>query len=197
MAHDFYAIKSNGERIKLNRNDFSPYDTIFTQNRFYYLSNDNTFANTYGALLKDTLLCSNEYKSPLKYIKNRFSSKWKRSTNSYEMYSEIENAKNLEEIRSLLLKYGVNKYNDKRVLTLKEFIKTYFINYNKVESKHSFYHMFGAPYHIYDLSAKRLQGGENIKKIEVYKTNTWWNKEESQIVKFDTNKIMEIDIETN
>ncbi len=40
-------------------------------------------------------------------------------------------------------------------------------------------------------------GGEKIKKVEVYKTNTWWNKEEAKIVRFGEEKVMEVEIETN
>jgi hypothetical protein len=197
--YDFYATTSEGEKLKINRNDFSPYDTIFTQNRFYYIDKDKTLSNTYGCINRDEMLYGNFFTTLINYVAKpilgRESSIY--TNNSYELYSSIENAKNLNEIKSLLDRYGFHSYDAKKEENLQNFIKTYFQNYNKVEQKHSWYHKLGAPYHIYDLSAKRLQGEEKINKVEVYKTNTWWNKEEAKIVKFGEEKVMEVDIETN
>ena len=123
--------------------------------------------------------------------------KTKRTNDSYELYLAYENARSIDEIQVINKKFGKTFYNEKRKNNLENFVKTYFENYNKVEQKHSWYHKLGAPYHIYDFSAKRLKGGEKIKKVEVYKTNIWWNKEKGKIVRFGEEKVMEVEIETN
>ena len=110
---------------------------------------------------------------------------------------KLEEARNIDDVKNITQQYGINYFDEEKKENLREFVKTYFENYNKVEQKHSWYHKLGAPYHIYDLSAKRLKGWERIKKVEVYKTNTWWNKKEGKIVRFGEEKVMEVEIETN
>jgi hypothetical protein len=163
--YDFYATTDDDKVIRLNRNDFSPYDIIFTQNRFYYTSNKKVLNNTYGVIQKDakkysqfTHTVANHIIKPIlgresSYLEN----------NSYTIYSKLENAKNIDELENIIEHYGTNYYNEEKKINLENFIKVYITNYNKVESKHSWYHKLGAPYHIYDLSAKRLRGGEDKK----------------------------------
>lgn len=184
VVYDFYATTKDNKIFKLNRNDFSPYDEIFSQNRFYYADKDKIPHNAFGSIARDDM----------NYAET---SKTRRTNDSYELYLAYENARNIDEIQIINKNFGKTFYNEKRKNNLENFIKIYFTNYNKVEQKHSWYHKLGAPYHIYDLSAKRLQGGEKIEKVEVYKTYTWWNKEEAKIVRFGEEKVMEVDIEAN
>lgn len=184
VIYDFYATTKYDKKIKLNRNDFSPYDEIYSQNRFYYTDKNKIAHNTFGNIARDDMKYADTFKT-------------KRTNDSYELYLAYENARSIDEIQVINKKFGKTFYNEKRKNNLENFVKTYFENYNKVEQKHSWYHKLGAPYHIYDFSAKRLKGGEKIKKVEVYKTNTWWNKEEGKIVRFGEEKVMEVEIETN
>lgn len=197
--YDFYATTESGEKIRLNRNDFSPYDTIFTQNRLYYLSDEKVATNTYGVIQRDEMLYGNLFSTLINYVAKpilgREPSQYK--NDSYELYVRLEEARSVDDVKNITHQYGINYFDKDKRGSLKEFVKTYFENYNKVEQKHSWYHKLGAPYHIYDFSAKRLKGGEKIKKVEVYKTNIWWNKEEGKIVRFGEEKVMEVEIETN
>ena len=197
--YDFYATTENDEKIRLNRNDFSPYDTIFTQNRLYYLSDEKVATNTYGVIQRDEMLYGNLFSTLINYVAKpilgREPSQYK--NDSYELYLKLEEARNIDDVKNITQQYGINYFDEEKKENLREFVKTYFENYNKVEQKHSWYHKLGAPYHIYDLSAKRLKGWERIKKVEVYKTNTWWNKKEGKIVRFGEEKVMEVEIETN
>lgn len=198
-VYDFYAITKDNKKIRLNRNDFSPYDTIFTQNRFHYLSDDKYIAHTWNNLNRDEMLYGNLFSTLINYVAKpilgREPSQYK--NDSYELYVRLEEAQSVEDVKNITQQYGINYFDEEKKENLREFVKTYFTNYNKVEQKHSWYHKLGAPYHIYDLSAKRLRGGEQIEKVEVYKANIWWNKEEGKIVRFGEEKVMEVEIETN
>ncbi len=201
--YDFYAINENDEKIKLNRNEFAPYDMLFNQNRFYYIDQDNTLVNTRGCMDKNkNIFYSNLQGALVHNIKNYVKMildipQRIYQNNKYKVYQKLENAKNLLEVKQIINQYGVNSYNENKKEILKKFLQQYFSNFNKDANNHSFYHNLGMPYHIYDLSTKSLQEVEQIKKVEVYKTNIWWDKEKSKIVKFGYKKIMDINIENN
>jgi len=164
--YDFYATTENGEKIRLNRNYFSPYDTIFTQNRLYYISDEKVATNTYGVIQRDEILYGNLFSTLINYVAKpilgREPSQYK--NDSYELYVRLEEAQSVEDVKNITQQYGINYLDKEKKENLREFVKTYFTNYNKVEQKHTWYHKLGAPYHIYDLSAKRLQGGGRISK---------------------------------
>lgn len=196
-TYDFYATTSNGETRRLNRNDFSPYDQIFTQNRFHYLNNGKYIAHTWNNLNRDEMLYSSLFTTLINHIAKPILGEQpsQYQNDSYKLYQKLEEARSVDDVKNITQQYGINYFDEEKKENLREFVKTYFENYNKVEQKHSWYHKLGAPYHIYDLSAKRLQGGEKIKKVEVYKTNTWWNKQEGKIARYGELKVLNVEIE--
>lgn len=195
--YDFVVTTEDGNKFKLNKNDFSPYDLLFTQNRFYYASNEKILSNTYGVIQRDEktysriifALYRNTVKSLLGKNPNNF------PNDSYFVYHSLQKAKNLEEVKRIVNHFGKNYFDKNKKQTLENFIKNYFKNLNSFEKKHAWYTKLGAPYHIYDLSQKRFQGKKRIVKVEVIKYNTWWNKNERKIIRYGNKKIMDINVE--
>lgn len=196
---DFVVTTEDGNKFKLNKNDFGPYDLLFTQNRFYYASNEKILSNTYGVIQRDEKTLSRSFFSIYnKIVKPIFGQKPKKFPNdSYYVYAQLQNAKNLEEVNRIINRFGKNHFDTDKKQTLENFIKQYFKNLNSVENKHAWYTKVGAPYHIYDLGEKRFQGEKDIVRVEVIKYNTWWNKNERKIVRYGVAKIMDINVKDN
>lgn len=198
-TYDFILTTENEKKIKFNRNDFGPYDMIFSQNRFYYASNEKVLNGTYGILQNNDkkftrllyTIFNNVLKPALGYVPKY------RENNSFEIYQNLQNAKKIGEVKKLIQLYGKNLFDLERKLALESFLKNYFVHLNNTTKKHSWYHKLGAPYHIYDLSEKRFDGQEDIVRVEVIKSNVWFNKEENKIVKFCVNKIIDIYVKEN
>lgn len=198
-TYDFILTTENEKKIKFNRNDFGPYDMIFSQNRFYYASNEKVLNGTYGVLQNNDkkftrllyTIFNNVLNPALGYVPKY------RENNSFEIYQNLQNAKKIGEVKKLIQLYGKNLFDLERKLALESFLKNYFVHLNNTTKKHSWYHKLGAPYHIYDLSEKRFDGKEDVIRVEVIKSNVWFNKEENKIVKFDVNKIIDIYVKEN
>lgn len=197
--YDFIVTTEDGNKFKLNKNDFGPYDLLFTQNRFYYASDEKVLNNTYGVIQRDGKALSRiVYTLFNKFIKPVYGQSTKEFPNdSYIVYDQLQKAKNLDEVKQIIHHYGKNYFDKQKKQKLENFIKKYVINLNTVDKKHAWYTKLGAPYHIYDLSEKRFQGKKNIVRIEVNKYNTWWNKDQGQIVRYGEKKIMDINVEEN
>lgn len=198
-VYDFIATKESGETIKLNRNDFAPYDIIFAQNRFYYTSDEKTLNSTYGVIQRDQKKYTKSFytifNNVIKPLSGRKPKIYK--NDSFIIFNELEQAKDLSEIRKLIDIYGVNSYDGNLKSKLEHFIKTYIKNLNNTNKKNSWFNKLGAPYHIYDLSENRLHGDEDIVNIKIYKTNIWWNKDKNEIVRFGKQLISDIYVEEN
>ena len=198
-TYDFILTTENEKKIKFNRNDFGPYDMIFSQNRFYYASNEKVLNGTYGVLQNNDkkftrllyTIFNNVLNPALGYVPKY------RENNSFEIYQNLQNAKKIGEVKKLIQLYGKNLFDLERKLALESFLKNFFVHLNNTTKKHSWYHKLGAPYHIYDLSEKRFDGKDDIIRVEVIKSNVWFNKEENKIVKFDVNKIIDIYVKEN
>lgn len=197
--YDFIVTTEDGNKFKLNKNDFGPYDLLFTQNRFYYASDEKVLNNTYGVIQRDEKALSRiVYTLFNKLIKPVYGQSSKEFPNdSYIVYDQLQKAKNLDEVKQIIHHYGKNYFDKQKKQKLENFIKQYVTNLNTVDKKHAWYTKLGAPYHIYDLSEKRFQGEKNIVRIEVNKYNTWWNKDQGQIVRYGEKKIMDINVEEN
>ena len=194
--YDFVVTTEDGKKFKFNKNDFSPYDLLFTQNRFYYASNEKILNNTYGVIQRDekpyTRSIYNLYSKIITLFLGKYPSDF--PNDSYFVYQRLQKAKNLEEVKRIINHFGKNYFDKDKKQTLENFIKRYFKNLNSFENKHSWYTKLGAPYHIYDLSQKRFHGRRDIVKVEVIKYNTWWNKDELEIVRYGNEKIMDINV---
>lgn len=193
-TYDFYATLDDNKTIKLNKNDFSPYDTVFTQNRFYYLDPDTTFASTYGCVNLDTSHYSNIKGSVRDYIFNNGKAEHSPHSQhiSWQIYTQLENANDLNTVIRIMATEGKNLYSEERKQAFATFVRNYFRNYNAALNKHQWYHKLGAPYHIYDTGAPRLKDNIKIYKITVVKSNAWYDKENLKIERFGRKKIMEI-----
>lgn len=198
-TYDFILTTKNQDKIKFNRNDFGPYDMIFSQNRFYYTSDEKILNNTYGVILKD----QKKYSKSLSFIFNNFikpllgiNPKYFQN-NSFKIYQQLENAENLNKIKQIVETNGKNQYNLDKKLQLENFLRQYFFNLNQTTIKNSWYNKLGAPYHIYDLSEKRFDGKEVIIRVEVFQSKFWYDKHENEIVNFEKRKIIDFYVEEN
>lgn len=198
-VYDFIATKESGETIKLNRNDFAPYDIIFSQNRFYYTSNEKTLNGTYGSIQRNQKKYTKSFYSILNDVIKPLSGRKQKiyKNDSFFIFNELEQAKDLTEIKKLIDNYGINSYNENLKLKLEHFIKTYIKNLNNTNEKNNWFNKLGAPYHIYDLSENRSDGNEDIVNIKIYKTNIWWNKDNNEIIRFGKQLISDIYVEEN
>ena len=194
-VYDFVVTTKDGNKFKINKNDFGPYDLIFTQNRFYYASNEKILNNTYGVIQRDEKILSKSTFTILnKIVKPFFGRSPKEFPNdTFFVYSQLQKAKNLGEVKALINRFGKNFFNEAKKQTLENFIRQYFKNLNSVENKHSWYTKLGAPYHIYDFGEKRFDGKKSV--VKVFKYNTWWNKNERKIIRYSNEKIMDINVE--
>ena len=124
--NNFYDIKLVGESgrvYNVSRDFMSPYDIIFSQNRFYFLNKEAMLVDTYGTCFNiDTC-------DKLRKITER---------------SVLE-----KEINSLQGKYF---YNKKKIGRFNHFIKVYFTNLNLKLSKDIIINRFSPPFHINNFS---------------------------------------------
>ena len=198
VIYDFIVTTENQEKIKLNRNDFSPYDLIFTQNRFYYTTNEKIVNNTYGAMQNDNKIYSNLFSNFKNYIIKPIIGLESRyyKNNSYDVFKKLEVSASINEIKNNIEKFGVNYFDNPKKNVLENFLKKYFQNKNSTSNK-NWFNKIGAPYHIYDLSCPRLSKNIKIRNVTMEKQNIWWNKENNKIVRFNKTKILDVDVEEN
>ena len=72
--YSFDLVDSEGERTKVRRTFFAPYDLPFAQNRFYFLSQDSLLANTYGSVFSAEVFQALEKSGPsdVEALRRRF-----------------------------------------------------------------------------------------------------------------------------
>jgi len=115
--YEIYLTDSNGIDFPVTGNFFKPYDKIFSQNRFSYLTKNKTLIGTYGSLGSDQLLYSDFNLVDL--INGNLNFK----KNDFDNHILIE-TNNLEKLE------GMNNYDPTRKNDFKKFLKTYLNNYN-------------------------------------------------------------------
>ena len=177
---EIQATDVNGKTHNLSRNFFSPYDKLFTQNRFYYILNKPIVTSTYGTVGNDKLLYSDK-NFLTKNKKNR-------DLKDFDHFTKIENSSSakLEEIREI---YGINHYSLKRSKMLEKFLKKYFTNYNKADRSKKIFEYLGSPYHINSNYISQYEN-EDIKKIELIYKELYYDG--LKITILNTKKIIEI-----
>ncbi len=196
-TYDIYITTADKKRSKLNTLDLSPYNTIFSQSNFSYLSEELSLHQyNYGFIIRDmhlyansslllsNFLCDGCKKEKIDFYKN----------DSYKVYEALQEAENIDEIRAVIAKYGKSFYDKEKKEVLRHFIYTYFTNFNKRGESEPLYKKLGAPYHQYDFSGTRLKGGEKIEKVEFVRSYVWYNKKKRKIVHFDEKTVMVVDI---
>ncbi|MGE4650441.1 MAG: hypothetical protein AAEJ53_06110 [Myxococcota bacterium] len=72
--YSFDLVDSDGERTKVRRTFFAPYDLPFAQNRFYFLSQESLLANTYGSVFSAEVFQALEKAGPsdVEALRRRF-----------------------------------------------------------------------------------------------------------------------------
>ena len=197
MTYDIHITTEDNQTRKLNSLDLSPYNTVFVQNNFAYLSEDLAFhPYNYGFIIRDlheysniSLLLSNlRCDGCLQKQVDSF------DNDSYTLYKALGEVENEDDLKVLIAKHGKSFYNEEKREQLREFLQTYFTNFNKRGKGEAFYKKFGAPYHQYDVSSKRLLGDEKVIKIELTKMFVWYNKKKREITYHDKKSIMTIEI---
>jgi hypothetical protein len=99
-VYDLEVVDAKGDTYRVDRGFMAPYDVIFSQNRLYYLSNNDLISITYGAVM------------------------------DFGLAQTIENAGSGEVIEELRLDYGQNRYDEPAAQSFDRFIQTYFHNLN-------------------------------------------------------------------
>ena len=193
--YDVYIVTDDNKSIKLNSQDISPYDEMFAQNALIsFIDKEPTLINNRGILLKDINPYSNSFYLLLDYIKDENKEKSPFYNKSFIIYKALEKAESVDDVKRVLKEYGHSIYSEKKRKIFKEFLQTYFRNYNKKGQKSPFYKKFGAPYMLYDFTPSGLEKSPQVDHIEIFKSNIWYNKKTMTVVSFDHKKIMDIPI---
>ncbi len=140
--YELEAVGASGEVYRISRNFMSPYDIIFVQNRFQYLDDREISTLTYGAV----------------------------GLNQENIHFEIERVSQYdaqESDVSILLdelesQYGTNFYSEEKSDIFSNFIKVYFSNLNKRQSKKMLLSHIPTAHHIWTLP----KGDDNVFKFQ-------------------------------
>ncbi len=196
-TYDLFITTDNKEKRKVNILELAPYNTIFAQNNFAYLSKQPAIIPyNYGFIIRDMNEYANSFLllSDLRCngcLQDRINSY---PNDSYEVYKLLEKADSIDEMKNIIQKYGKSYYNEDKREKLKEFLHTYFSNYNKRGKKNAFYTKLGSPYHQYDLTPKSLIESDRVQRVEIIRKNMWYNKRKGEIISFDEKSVLSIDI---
>ena len=105
----FYLVDSRGRDVALDASYFSPYDTGFAKNRFYFLTRAKTMAYTYGQCNDNRLLT----------LLRDWSSR-----------TDVDNRILVEEFRE---HDGMDRYDEGRAATFRHFVTTFINNKNRYD----------------------------------------------------------------
>lgn len=120
-TYHFEAVGESGQVYPVSRSFFSPFDVIFSQNRFPYLSRERNIPMTFGV-----------------------------HTNE-DIGQAVNQARTAEDIEALERRYGQVTYHAAQARRFDRFIRRYFQSVNAHgEKKEAFYGWFGAPHHIWN-----------------------------------------------
>ena len=202
--YDLYVQTESGQRFKINRNEMSPYDAIFTQNRLYAIDSSQTLSHTYGTFNREIFNFSNavylnslsgvDGKTQHKRLNTEINSSGAQD-DSFSIYQKLLQAKTPREADNLLETFGISQFNPVRRYVFEHFLTNYFRNLNRREHKKYFFSRMGAPYHIYDLTGTKYTPHDKIVKLEAYRTHYFYDGE--QIHSFEKEKLMQITIDGN
>jgi len=141
IVYKFDAVGESGKTYEIDNDFMAPYDLIFSQNRFYYLSDQPVLVGTFGQVGSTEQL-------------NRIL-----SVNPNNLSAGITELSN---------QYGRHRINESGRQRFDQFIRTYFGNLNAGVSKTLFINTIRAPLHISNFPASepyRMQ--EKVKRIIV------------------------------
>jgi hypothetical protein len=145
-VYDLEVVDAKGDTYRVDRGFMAPYDVIFSQNRLYYLSNDDLITITYGAVM------------------------------DFELARAIENADGGEVIEELRLDYGQNRYDEPAAQSFDRFVQTYFRNLNLGMDRRALLLLPFAPHHINSFPPSPLDSIElpiqtvRVRFVEAYYT---------------------------
>lgn len=109
--YTFYLVDKEGNRTQLDATYFSPYDTGFAKNRFYFTTRFKTIANTYGQCNDAELL---------KLV---------------EQWSEATTEDNLGIIEEFRRRKGSARYDEDKARRFRDFLVTFISNKNRYDPK--------------------------------------------------------------
>jgi len=109
--YTFYLLDDSGKERKLDATYFSPYDTGFAKNRFFFTTEYATIANTYGQCNDPELLELIE---------------------GWGAYNADDNRRHIEEFRS---RKGLARYDEKTATEFFSFLRTFINNKNAYDPK--------------------------------------------------------------
>jgi hypothetical protein len=118
--YELEVVGDSGRAYAVSRSFMAPYDLLFAQNRFQYLSHDKLLTRTYGA------------------------------TSDTEIAQALQKVASVEMLADLEMSKGKSNYNEEKARKFDYFLQTYFENLNRRGSKTSFINHFSAPHHIWN-----------------------------------------------
>lgn len=139
--YHFYLVEEDGSRHELDATYFSPYDTGFAKNRFYYTTRFKTLAFTYGQCDAPDLLQT-------VYAYGR-----QRDTTDLSLFEQLRTEK------------GMDRFDEEKNTRFRKFL------YDFIESKNSydpqFISKFASPPHMQQGPDQRNFQVENLDRLEV------------------------------
>lgn len=116
----FEARTDDGDYHEVGRNRMAPYDLIFSQNRFYYLSDEPHLTATFSAIGSDT-----------------------------DLFRAVSGLQGIEDTQALLESRGQVRAQEGPREDFDRFIRIYFATLNEGMPKHVIPHVLQAPIHIW------------------------------------------------
>ncbi|MCB0344259.1 MAG: hypothetical protein KDD66_04045 [Bdellovibrionales bacterium] len=136
-----YAVDDDGAEAELEGFYFGPYNILFQQSRFYYLSHSNYIVGTYGG------------------------------TDNYFLFKKLQEELSAAEVRSLQSRVGRPVYNQSSREAFEGFIRRFVSNANRAAAggkAPALPQIFSAPYHIYSFAVgKKYDGHGPVGSVRV------------------------------
>ncbi|MGB3799898.1 MAG: hypothetical protein WA952_08765 [Lewinella sp.] len=140
-SYTFYLVDGEGNESELDATYFSPYDTGFAKNRFYFLSQQKTLANTYGQ-------CND-----LELV--NVLSEWTAGADSA----------NLQRVEAFRNTSGMARYDTAQTTTFKHFLTTFIQNKNAYDPE--LISHFSVPPHMQQADDQRNLQVENLVGLKI------------------------------
>lgn len=115
---DLRAVGASGKSYRVSRDFMAPFDVIFAQNRFSYLTDERVVVNTFG------------------------------TTRKVKVAQRIDAARTNADIKAIRQAFGRNQWHTKRTRYFDKFIKQFFAQLNRRRAKTMVPRWMAAPHHI-------------------------------------------------
>ena len=128
-SYTFYLVDAGGNESELDATYFSPYDTGFAKNRFYFLTRQKTLANTYGQCTDPALV---------------------RLLRNWTMRGDSVNLRSVEDFREAS---GMDRHDPAAATTFRNFLTTFVRNKNRYDPE--LISLFSVPPHMQQAADQR------------------------------------------